>query len=128
MLFTTSALATGLVALAALAQPASASYIRWRHAGPDAPDTMRFLVNCNGSPDGSVPLNGHPFSLAGDYTKYCTADWQVVKDQLGQIKSSSNLCMDATLGECPTFLLRLACLMAETPASRPLSSALHRGR
>lgn len=124
MYFSTTVL-TAFAALATLAQPAAAAQhrIRWRHAGADTFDTLRWLITCQGKPYGPPDI-GTPFSLSGDYVKYCSPDWTAVKDKLAPIYTGGEVapgivfdkfCIDATLGTYrrrPTF-----------PAPRPLTRA-----
>lgn len=95
-------LATALTTLA-LIGGADAARIRWRHAGDG--DSRRWVVSCNGAPYGPAKI-GTPFALAHDYAKYCSVDWKLTMDKVGQISTggdygSKKFCMDATSGEFP---------------------------
>lgn len=92
---------TALTTLALLGG-ADASLIQWRHAGPG--DAKRFLVSCNLGPYGPANV-GTPFTLSGNYAKYCSGDWQVTKDKLAQIYTTYNngqrFCVDSTSSTYP---------------------------
>lgn len=92
------------VTLALLSGANATDRIRWRNAGPG--DSRRWVVTCNGSPYEGRRI-GTTFALAHDYAKYCSMDWTVSKDKIGQLYtgggpepwSGKKLCMDATSSE-----------------------------
>lgn len=94
-------LSAALTVLALLSGADAESRIRWRAAAPG--DSRRWVVSCNGSPTGPSRI-GTNFALAHDYAKYCSMEWTLTKDKLGQIYtgggpepwSGSKKCFDAT--------------------------------